>query len=182
MAWLIPILWAYIVPGVGTNICKVWEIRSRFQLGRFRLQHGFVFGSATSLLVWIIHQPAQGMVDIFIQSFITCSVIDFWNVLYDIIAIKAGGLYVYNQPWAQGKEPESIVLDYALWIFGGFDFCYGLVLAGDEYTASNYKLSLLDNSLFFIMGLVVCIVIPVLGVMIKSYKRYGHFGIEPCSK
>lgn len=123
------------------------------------------------------------MVDIFIQSFIACSVIGFWNVLYDIIAIKAGGgLYVYNQPWAQGKEPESIVLDYAPWIFGGFGFCYSLVLAGDEYIASNYKLSLLGNSLFFIMGLVVCIVIPVLGVMIKSYKRYGHFGIKPCSK
>ncbi|WP_127163949.1 hypothetical protein [Entomomonas moraniae] len=29
LAWLIPILWAYIVPGVGTNICKVWEIKSR---------------------------------------------------------------------------------------------------------------------------------------------------------
>ncbi|MFD1260468.1 hypothetical protein [Entomomonas asaccharolytica] len=23
LAWLIPVLWAYIVPGVGTNICKV---------------------------------------------------------------------------------------------------------------------------------------------------------------
>lgn len=182
VAWLIPVLWAYIVPGVGTNICKVWEIKSRFQLGRFRLQHGFVFGSATSLLVWLVHQPAQSLTDIFIQAFIACSVIGFWNVLYDIIAIKAGVLYVYNQPWAEGKEPETIVLDYAPWIFGGFGFCYGLVLAGGEYIVSKYNLDLLGSSLFFIMGLVVCIAVPVLGVMAKSYKRYGHLGIKPCAK
>lgn len=182
LAWLIPILWAYIVPGVGTNLCKVWEIKSRFQLGRFRLQHGFVFGSATSLIVWFIHQPAQCISAILIECFITCSVIGFWNVLYDILAIKAGVLCVYNQPWAEGKDTEVIVLDYATWVFGGFGFCYALVISSYEYIVFNYSPSFLFNCLFFVVGLIICVTIPVLGVMAKSYKKYGHYGTKPCSR
>jgi hypothetical protein len=51
MAWLLPIFYAYLVPAVGTNVLKVWEFDTRLRLGRFRPHHGFVFGSATALLV-----------------------------------------------------------------------------------------------------------------------------------
>ena len=36
IAWLIPVIYAYIVPGIGTNMLKVWEFDTRFRLGRFR--------------------------------------------------------------------------------------------------------------------------------------------------
>ena len=52
-AWLLPILYAYIVPGVGTNVLKVWEFDTAFRLGRFRPHHGFVFGSATAVIAWL---------------------------------------------------------------------------------------------------------------------------------
>ena len=51
IALLVPIAYAYIVPGIGTNILRVWEFDTRFRLGRFRPHHGFVFGSATAMLV-----------------------------------------------------------------------------------------------------------------------------------
>lgn len=183
-AWLIPILWAYIVPGIGTNICKVWEIKSRFNLGRFRIHHGFVFGSATSLFAWLVHQqPAHNLLDIFTTSLILCSVIGFWNILYDILAIKAAILYVYNQPWAANKTAEAIVLDYAPWIFGGFGFCYGLTIASYEFITQHYgKLSTTVNSLYFLLALLVCIAFPVLGIIQKSYKKYGHLGIKPVKR
>lgn len=181
LAWLIPVLWAYIVPGVGTNICKVWEVKSKFNIGRFRIQHGFVFGSATALLSWLTHQyTAQTILDIFISAIILCSVIGFWNILYDIVAIKAGILFVYNEPWANNKGAEAIVLDYAPWIFGGFGFCYGLTISGYEYIVHHYgQLSYLFFTAFFILGLCCCIVIPVSGVMNYSYKKYGHAGTKP---
>ena len=50
IAWLIPILYAYVVPGIGTNVLKVWEFDTRYRLGRFRPHHGFVFGSATATI------------------------------------------------------------------------------------------------------------------------------------
>ncbi|MDR2637066.1 MAG: hypothetical protein LBB55_01890 [Zoogloeaceae bacterium] len=58
MAWLIPVLWAWLVPACGTNVCKVWEFNTRLKWGRFRPHHGFVFGSATAALAWTIHGEA----------------------------------------------------------------------------------------------------------------------------
>jgi len=54
-AWLVPVAWAYVVPGIGTNVLKVWEFDTRLRLGRFRPHHGFVFGSATAMIAWIVH-------------------------------------------------------------------------------------------------------------------------------
>ena len=54
-----PIAHAYIVPGIGTNVLRVWEFDTRLRLGRFRPHHGFVFGSATAMLVLpVIGAPA----------------------------------------------------------------------------------------------------------------------------
>ncbi|MFD1260467.1 hypothetical protein [Entomomonas asaccharolytica] len=104
----------------------------------------------------------------------------FWNILYDIVAIKAGILFVYNEAWANNKGAEAIVLDYVPWIFGGFGFCYGLVMSSYKYIAYLYgQQSYLFYTVFFILGLCICIVIPVLGVMNYSYKKYGHTGTKP---
>src|SRR4029450_10930906 len=51
IAHIVPIAYAYIVPGIGTNLLRVWEFDTRLRLGRFRPHHGFVFGSATAMLV-----------------------------------------------------------------------------------------------------------------------------------
>src|ERR1700704_2034849 len=50
IALVVPIAYAYIVPGIGTNLLQVWEFDTRLRLGRFRPHHGFVFGSATAIL------------------------------------------------------------------------------------------------------------------------------------
>jgi hypothetical protein len=50
IALLVPITYAYIVPGIGTNLLRVWEFDTRLRLGRFRPHHGFVFGTATAML------------------------------------------------------------------------------------------------------------------------------------
>jgi len=91
MAWLIPILYAYIVPAVGTNILKVWEFDTSLRLGRFRPHHGFVFGSATAMLAWICHfDRAETVFDVIKYGFVVASVLGFWNVIYDIKAIRSG--------------------------------------------------------------------------------------------
>src|SRR5215210_554529 len=50
IARLGPTAHAYIVPGICTNLLRVWEFDTRLRLGRFRPHHGFVFGSATAML------------------------------------------------------------------------------------------------------------------------------------
>ena len=31
-----PIVFAYVIPGIGTNWLRLWEFNTRFRLGRFR--------------------------------------------------------------------------------------------------------------------------------------------------
>ena len=183
IAWLIPIVYAYIVPGVGTNILKVWEFDTKYKIGKFRLQHGFVFGSATSTIAWLSHTtPATTVFDIFQIAFIFASVLGLWNIIYDIKAIKSKILIVYNQPWADAKGEEAIVMDYAPWFFAGFGMVYGLGLGTAELLLSK---NMLEGVLFYgliLLTLALSIAIPVFGYTKQSFKIHGHSGCKPIDK
>ena len=183
MAWLLPILWAYIVPGVGTNLLKVWEFDTRFKLGRFRPHHGFVFGSATSMLAWMVHtSPAVSLTESLQHAFILAAVLGFWNILYEVRAVEAGIIKVYNQPWADGKGAEAIAMDYSPWFFGGFGFAYGLATTCSEWWFQDLPLSWSLFALWFVAALSISIALPVWGFIRHSLIRHGHRGTRPVER
>ena len=172
-AWLLPVLWAYIVPGIGTNVLKVWEFDTRFRLGRFRPHHGFVFGSATSMLAWLVHSsPARDLWSIVRSAIVLCALIGFVNIVYDIKALRAGILRVYNQPWADGRSEVDIAMDYAPWFFGGFGAVYGGGIAAMEYLDPSFVIA-------FPVILALSLVVPTAGYVLQSMRRHGHWGTRP---
>lgn len=177
--WGLPVLWAYIVPAIGTNVLKVWEFDVRWRLGRFRPQHGFVFGSATAMLAWLVHgAAAQGLMDSLRLAFILSSVLGFWNLLYDIKALEVGILRVYNQPWAEGQGEAAVALDYAPWFFAGFGAVYGLTIGLAEQHAESLS-SWPRAGLVLALALVAACAVPTLGYMARSRRRHGHAGTRP---
>ena len=176
VAWGVPIAWAYIVPGVGTNLLKVWEFDVERKLGRFRPQHGFVFGSASAALAWLVHRPSHGLFECLCQALIFACVLGIVNLIYDVAALRSGILRVYNEPWAAGESPEAIALDYSLWFFGGFGGAYGLCLGLLEWLHPAVSWML------FLKMLAVTIAVPVLGYALQSRRRHGHWGIRPTPK
>jgi hypothetical protein len=171
------------VPAVGANICKVWEFDVRWKLGRFRPHHGFVFGSATAMLAWLVHSlPAQEVGDVLRYALILCSVLGFWNFLYEVKALRIGLLKVYNQPWANGQGEEAIAFDYAPWFFGGFGAAYGLAIAGLEYLNRYEPPGAVHSAVYIAVSLIFCIALPVLGFIRHSLRRHGHPGIHPATK
>jgi hypothetical protein len=183
VAWLVPIVYAYIVPGVGTNVLKVWEFDTRVRLGRFRPHHGFVFGSATATLAWCCHGgPARDVADVARSAFVFASVLGFWNVLYDIRAIKAGILRVYNQPWADRRDEETVVMDYAPWFFAGFGAVYGAGLAGAEWLLARGQGTPAVMTGVFVATLVGAMALPVWGYRRQSLRRHGHSGCRPVAR
>ncbi|MEW7986764.1 MAG: hypothetical protein AB2805_18495 [Candidatus Thiodiazotropha sp.] len=183
IAWLLPILYAYIVPGIGTNVFKVWEFDTRLRLGRFRPHHGFVFGSATSMLAWLCHgDSAESLSDVVIYAFILASVLGFWNIIYDIRAIQSGLLKVYNQPWADGKNAAAITMDYAPWFFASFGMVYGAAIGFSELWAANRVITMPIFSAYFVCVLVISMAVPVVGYRNQSMRRHGHYGCCPVEK
>ncbi len=183
MAWSLPIVYAYVVPGVGTNVLKVWEFDSRFRLGRFRPQHGFVFGSATAGLAWLCHTgPARDVWDVLRLAFVLASALGFWNLLYDILALRTGLLRVYNQPWADGRGPEAVALDYAPWFFAGFGGVYGAGLGLAERLAVPGTLPGASFAWLFPAVLGLAIALPVWGYRRRSFRLHGHSGCRPVAR
>ncbi len=183
IAWLLPILYAYIVPGIGTNVLKVWEFDTRLRLGRFRPHHGFVFGSATSMLAWLCHsEQAEGSFEVLVYAFILASGLGLVNIAYDIRAIQSGLLKVYNQPWADGKDATAITMDYAPWFFAGFGMVYGAAIALAEWWISKSTITTLGFTGYFVCALVTSIAIPVIGYRRQSFNRHGHSGCYPVEK
>jgi hypothetical protein len=182
-AWLIPILWAYIVPGIGTNILNVWEFDTRLRLGRFRPHHGFVFGSATSMIAWLVHtSAARDLWDVARSALILCSVIGFWNLLYEVKALQSGILRVYNQPWADGRDETAIALDYAPWFFGGFGAIYGAGIGFMEWLDGRGALSTPVFAATFSVVLALTLIVPTGGYILQSIRRHGHWGTRPVKR
>lgn len=182
-AWLLPVLWAYVVPAVGTNYLKVWEIDTKYRLGNFRIHHGFVFGSATSTLAWVCHtQVAVTASHVMQYGFVLASVLGFWNCIYDIKAIQSGILKVYNTPWANEESAESIAMDYAPWFFAGFGIVYGLGLGVMEVLILQHDISAATAAAVFSLIFAISILFPVMGYRRKSFNKYGHSGCRPVQK
>lgn len=172
---LLPILFAYVIPGLGTNWLGLWEFNTRLRLGKFRPHHGFVFGSATAVLAALVlaplpAEPSAGAVAR--AAFVLASVLGFWNWLYDIYAIDKGFLVVFNRPFAAGRDGAAIATDYAPAIFGMFGLVYGaeiplLVLASRQDALVPAT----------VLAAVPLLLLPPLAFMLLSRLRHGDWGL-----
>jgi uncharacterized membrane protein len=184
IAVVVPIAYAYVVPGIGTNLLQVWEFDTRLRLGRFRPHHGFVFGSATAMLVLpVIGAPAVNptVLEALARGTAVAGILGILNWLYDALAIRAGFLKVYNQPWADGRDAWTIASDYAPWFFGGF----GLIYAGGLKLAEGALQAEPATSRAVAVGLAILaatLTLPTLGYVIQSYARHGHHGCRPITR
>ena len=104
-----PILFAYIVPGLGTNWLGLWEFDTRWKLGRFRPHHGFVFGSATGILTLVCVDPRwppfSGW-ELARTALVVGSFLAFWNWAYDILAIRRDCSSSTTAPTAGTRGPK----------------------------------------------------------------------------
>jgi len=176
-----PVLFAYVIPGIGTNCLKLWEINTRLRLGRFRPHHGFVFGTAASLFALLCVEVPNASLHLFgvlRAAFITGSVLGFWNWLYDVAAVRSGFITVYNLPYARGQGPEAIVTDFAAVLFGTFGACYGAAL----HVSHHYLVAHGRFDLFWalLMGFnLLALAAPVAAFVLSSYLKHGESGLKP---
>lgn len=175
----LPIAFAYVIPGLGTNWLRLWEFNTRFRLGRFRPHHGLVFGTATSLIAFaaLAAPDTHNAATILRRGFVLGSVLAFWNWLYDIYAIKAGFIRVYTKIQVDGGGAEAVATNYAPILFGTFGFCYGIALGSyEQLLLHERRWHLLW--LLLVVGQVVCLAAPVLAYVSVSFLRTGQSGLQ----
>ena len=181
LAVILPVLHAYIVPGIGTNVLGMWAFNARLKVGKFRPQHGFVFGSATALLTLLVigsPDPHAGLREAFFAGCAGAALLLAVNWSYDALAIRHEVLEVYNQPWADGAGAWAIAGDYVVWFFGLF----GLIYVGGLKLAEGVLLKAPTTGVALGIGaalLGATLLLPALCYIASSYLRHGHNGCRP---
>jgi hypothetical protein len=173
----VPILHAYVVPAIGTNVLGMWAFNTRLRLGRFRPHHGFVFGSATAMLTLpLMGTPGGGSPAA--TALVVGSVLLAVNWVYDALALKHGVLEVYNQPWAEGAGPWSVAGDYVIWFFGVFGLIYG---AGLRLAERHLLIDPTAPKTLVAAGLLAAatMLVPTALYVGASWLRHGHSGCRP---
>jgi hypothetical protein len=180
LALSLPIVYAYVIPGVGTNYLRLWEFNTRFRLGRFRPHHGFLFGTATSLFALAALEPSSpshGLRDLLRAGFVMGSVLAFWNWLYDAYAIRVGFIRVFTRKHFEGADPATIAADYAPALFGVFGLCYGIAIRLLEWQLA--AMGRWENVWFLAVGMhAMCLTAPVLVYIAFSWMRTGELGLR----
>jgi hypothetical protein len=175
-----PIVFAYVIPALGTNWLRLWEFNTRLRLGRFRPHHGFVFGSATSLLAIAalpLSTGAPTLGGLLQSAFVLGSVLAFWNWLYDGLAIRAGYISIHTRLAHEGADAETVAGDYAPIFFGVFGACYAVVLRLVEWRLCNQ--SDWDSVWWLVpLGHAACLLLPVAGYMMKSWVVRREIGLR----
>lgn len=180
----VPVIHAYLVPGIGTNVLGMWAFNARLKLGRFRPQHGFVFGSATALIVLpLAGSPLAGAdpAAAWQTGLAAGAALLAVNWIYDALAIRHGVLEVYNQPAAESASAWAIAGDYVVWFFGLFGLIYGagiklaepMLLAGD-----GWGTALLAGAAM----VAATAILPSACYVAASFLRHGHSGLAPVSR
>jgi hypothetical protein len=182
LVWLalsLPVVFAYVVPGLGTNWLGLWEINTRFRVGKFRPHHGFVFGTATSLFgLLCVSESAPGfsLGEFLRAALVTGSVIGFWNWIYDIYAIRSGFIILHTRLAADGEPAEVVATAHAPVYFGVFGLCYGACL----YLVDALSAGSIRGTYFAlaVAGNVTAVVLPVLAYVAWSFATQGESGLK----
>jgi hypothetical protein len=175
-----PIVYAYVIPGVGANVLKLWRIDTPVRWGRIRLHHGFVFGSAAAFLAFLATTETTApptLPGAARSAFVVGSTFAFWNWLYDAHAIRAGKIRIHVQPHIPEKSPSGIAMEHALTMFGGFGAAYAVWLAMLPWAMAGAGSG--RAALVLAAGVALVIATPVGGFVLGSYLKYGVSGLRP---
>jgi hypothetical protein len=149
---LLPLLFGYVIPGIGTNVLKLWAFKWKFmRLGNYFIHHGFMYAPYFALALYCtfgngLQFSIMGAITIVISnSFLQC----FLTTWHDYWGLQSGMIEIYNKPFREGKGAADIILDYGPISYALFGATYAMAcLAAYSFltgTAANFLLLLFSG-------------------------------------
>lgn len=178
---MLPVLVAYVVPAIGTNLTGLWEFSGSGRLGKFRWYHGFVLGASINIfgsMMYAFSPQYQGVGTTAMFAFVMGSFVAFWNWYYDIYAIKSGFIIVNNKAKAEGKSAEEITVIYAPIYFFILGAVYGLYI---KMAQLHFAESVSWWLWFAVFMHILALVLPTAVYACVSKKIDGNWGISKYS-
>lgn len=174
----LPVVVAYVIPALGTNVTKLWSFNTKYKLGNFRIYHGFVLGASFNIFGFMLYKISPhytNILETIFFSIISGCFIGFINWYYDIYAVKSGFIIVNNKLAYEKKSAHEIVTDYAPTYF----FMFGVVYAIYIKVLEIHFVKPYDNfHWILVLMYMISLVIPTSVYSIISYIKYRNFGIS----
>jgi hypothetical protein len=123
---LLGLSFGYVVPGIGTNLLKLWRFHGPWKVGNYYWHHGFLYAPYLAVVLWLTASfraeitlanvvATIGAMAI-VQSVLSCH--------HDYMGLVAGEIEIFNAPARAGAGPRAIILDYAPIGFALFGAAY----------------------------------------------------------
>jgi len=170
---LLGIVYGYIVPGVLSNLFKLWKFTWPFQVKNVFYHHGFIYSSYFALILYLsfsekIELTTLNSIRIVLANF---AVFGILVSHHEIMAIRFGMIKNFNSVAAKGKSPVEVVTDFAFFSFAlvGASFAYSSIYAYKQIII-EYKTSPAEMVYCF----VICFLIMILSstpYFIKERKQ-----------
>lgn len=154
---LLPLLFGYIVPGIATNIFKLWAFKWKFmRMGNYFIHHGFMYAPYFALSLYLTFGNGgnisflQASTIVISNTFLQC----FLTTLHDYWGVKSGMIEIYNRPYHEGKSAAEIILDYGPIAYALFGCTYAIsCLVACRYLLSSTSFSFLTFLFLILFGL-----------------------------
>lgn len=125
----LPLVFGYLIPGIATNVLKLWRFRGPLVVGNFFVHQGFVYAATFGMELYVGFFPATQMnLWAFMGNILrtaAMTVVIGWT--HDLLAVREGVIEIYNGPWKRGAGPEAIVSHAAPLCYALLGGIYGAV-------------------------------------------------------
>lgn len=127
---LLPIVFGYVVPGIGINIRKMWRFQGPFRMGGYYIHHGFIWAANLSpvLLLCFLGTPQGPLGAGTIARVLVCAgaVHAYKGWIYDLGLMRHGFSEV-TVPDLVGLSPEALTAFYVpvCFFLGGLAYAMG---------------------------------------------------------
>jgi hypothetical protein len=170
-----PLLYGYIVPGIGTNVMKKWKFHGPFKLGNFYAHHGFKYSANMNLWFFIATYGLNFFSNlswekILITSIANGAIHGFFIWIHDTLSIKFGKIELTNILKKPGMSAEAQAFSFAPATFFalGFSFCLCNLYFIPKIMQHEIHWFLASFISFFIMMIISSTVFGILEMRVKN--------------
>jgi hypothetical protein len=126
----LPLVFGYVIPGIGTNILKMWRFHGPWLIGNYFIHQGFIYSATFGMELYLsFFPPAHGTEawTLIGNMARTAAMMVFIGWSHDLIAVREGVIEIYNGPWKRGASPETIVAHSAPLCYALLGATYGAI-------------------------------------------------------
>lgn len=115
----VPLVFGYVVPGIGTNAMRRWRFHGRWVVGSYYAHHGFLYAAKLAFVLWLAmrHPATMTAGDVAAAAVLGGAFAAIGGYWHDVNASRAGRIEHLTRAAREGRSTEAVVAAYTPALF-----------------------------------------------------------------